>query len=483
MAFGSRLLILAIVPLVTLIAFRSYIPDYDLYSSLSNKVLDNLPPRWETPIIVSAFTHWSHYEKVAKVALVLAELGYPITFVTGRVFEKDATKLHPLITFQPLLGGDDKMSQEDYEIYESKTPGLERELFIMKVALMGSMKPTHDTLQQVFRDFREKHGDTKPLISLFDTPVIGHHPILLGAPGIKPDSSIVINCHPLVMDSNDTFPPFAGKMPHTGPDAKVIHQQANLEWRDDYQTITLSKWYWEALENLGAQTDRLLMDSMHALPDQILSLGVPEFEFPRSDLRKNVHYFGAMRAPKQARTAQPDIPIWWKDILQAKQAGKKIVAVSQGTVETDLSNLVLPTLEALKDRDDVLVIATTVAVEPAEVPDLVVPYNARVAKFVPYDLLLPMVRYMFVIGPPKLTDQRSMCLLTMAATALLYKLSNKVFLSSLLVKVKTKQLPTRSSNGPELVSMLVEDHPVQGKFVKASRKYWTTKVIRRKQKL
>ena len=92
--------------------------------------------------------------------------------------------------------------------------------------------------------------------------------------------------------------------------------------------------------------------------------------------------------------------------MEAKQAGKKIVAVSQGTVETDLSNLVLPTLEALKDRNDVLVVATTVAVEPGEVPDLVMPYNARVAKFVPYDLLLPMVRHVLVIGPPKLTDSK-----------------------------------------------------------------------------
>jgi hypothetical protein len=42
-----------------------------------------------------------------------------------------------------------------------------------------------------------------------------------------------------------------------------------------------------------------------------------------------------------------------------------IVAVSQGTVETDLSNLLLPTLEVLKHRDDVLVVATTVVVDLA----------------------------------------------------------------------------------------------------------------------
>jgi hypothetical protein len=31
-------------------------------------------------------------------------------------------------------------------------------------------------------------------------------------------------------------------------------------------------------------------------------------------------------------------------------------------------------------------------VEVADIPDLVVPSNTRIAKFVPYDLLLPQVR-------------------------------------------------------------------------------------------
>jgi UDP:flavonoid glycosyltransferase YjiC (YdhE family) len=37
-------------------------------------------------------------------------------------------------------------------------------------------------------------------------------------------------------------------------------------------------------------------------------------------------------------------------------------------------------------------------VEPADIPDLVVPRNGRVAKFVPYDLLLPMVSLTLFIG-------------------------------------------------------------------------------------
>lgn len=395
MAPIQRVLSWVIVPVLALLTFRIFLPGYFQtlrINPLSHTfVFENVLARSETPIVVSAFTHWSHYEKVAKLAVVLAELGYPVIFVTGRIFEENVANLHPRITFHPLLGGNDKMSAEDYATYASKEPGIEQELFIMKVALMGSMKPAHDTLQQVFEGFRREYGHDKPLISLFDTPVIGHHPILLGSPGIKPDASMVISYHPLSMNSNDTFPFYMGRAPHAGPDARAIHQKANEDQQADYKTATLSAWYWEVLAEHGAKTDRHLMDSMHSVTDRILALGVPEFEFPRHDLRPTVHYLGALKKPNKTPSKQPDLPVWWDEVVDAKNKGKKIVAVSQGTVETDLTNLVLPTLEALKDKDDVMVVATTVAFEPEEVKDLIVPTNARVAKFVPYDMLLPMV--------------------------------------------------------------------------------------------
>ncbi|KAJ4993422.1 udp-glucuronosyl udp-glucosyltransferase [Stagonosporopsis vannaccii] len=391
MVLNQRILVLAIVPLITLVALQSYLHSYFYPSSIMALFGGKLPDRSETPIVVSAVTHWSHYEKIAKVAVVLANLGYPIIFITGRIFEKDVQSLHPRISFHPFIGGDDKMSAEDYDTYMSKAPGLERELFIMRTALIGSMRPGHETLQQVFREFRDKYGKSKPLISLFDTPVIGHHPVLLGAPGIKPDASVIVSCHPLTMNSNDSFPFYVGKAPHTGPDARAVHRQAISDQQDDYQTFTLSSWYWEALKEHEAYTDRYLMDSMHSVTDQILSLGVPEFEFPRSDIRPVIHYFGALKNTKDEDVERKDLPTWWSEVVEAKRQGKKIVAVSQGTVETDLNDLVLPTLEALKHREDVITIATTVAVEPTDVENLVVPRNAHVAKFIPYDLLLPMV--------------------------------------------------------------------------------------------
>jgi hypothetical protein len=52
--------------------------------------------------------------------------------------------------------------------------------------------------------------------------------------------------------------------------------------------------------------------------------------------------------------------------------------------------LILPTLEALKDKTDVLIIATLVASDGDGLEDRI-SANARMAKFIPYDLLLPYV--------------------------------------------------------------------------------------------
>ncbi|KAH7353160.1 hypothetical protein BKA66DRAFT_553835 [Pyrenochaeta sp. MPI-SDFR-AT-0127] len=404
MSFPQRLLSLALVPIIALLVLQILSPNVFqnahtflqpyISSTSPRHHKDLIPSRFETPLIVSAFPHWSHYEKIAKIAVILADLGYPITFITGRIFEKEASNLHPNITYYPLLGKADKITEEEFQTFISLPSGSEEaELYLQKVALVDNMPATHETLQQVFQKFRGRYGVKKPLLSFFDIVVMGHLPILLGAPGIKPDVSFAVSCHPLSIDSNDTYPFHVDKLPETGPDAKRIHWRAYQDRHQHYRTRELDLYLWKKLQNLGAVQDTYpsMLHAMGTLPDHLMTLGIPEFEYPRSDLRKNIHYFGALQAA-QIDSAQEDIlPLWWDDLAIAKQEGKKIVAVSQGTVATNLNDLLIPTLKALEDRKDVLVIASTVVVEPSEVPGLILPANARAAKFVPYNLLLPYI--------------------------------------------------------------------------------------------
>lgn len=116
-----------------------------------------------------------------------------------------------------------------------------------------------------------------------------------------------------------------------------------------------------------------------ASPMLYLQPSVPEFEYARGDLIPSAHFTGPL-LPQSTGEFVP--PPWWEEVAAR---AKPVVLVTQGTVATDSSELIEPTLRALAD-EDVLVVATTGGKELAGP----VPANARVAKFVPFDKLMPL---------------------------------------------------------------------------------------------
>tara|TARA_R110002003_G_scaffold534_1_gene20189 strand:- start:355 stop:747 length:393 start_codon:yes stop_codon:yes gene_type:complete len=125
-----------------------------------------------------------NYEKIAKIAVALSDLGYPITF-TGRIFEDEVRGLHPNITFRPIHGKPDKITKEDYEMLKTLQPGsVEERLFMEIRVFVDSMPEQQDTLQHVFQDFQEAHSKSNPLLSLYNLLFAGYYPILLGTEGI-----------------------------------------------------------------------------------------------------------------------------------------------------------------------------------------------------------------------------------------------------------------------------------------------------------
>lgn len=114
-------------------------------------------------------------------------------------------------------------------------------------------------------------------------------------------------------------------------------------------------------------------------------------EYPRDDLPPQFHFIG----PSLARTSQATFapPEWWDDLA----SDKPVVLITQGTLSTNPEQLILPALRALAG-EDALVIATIggAPVETATADGI--PSNARVASFIPFDLLLPHVDVMITNG-------------------------------------------------------------------------------------
>jgi UDP:flavonoid glycosyltransferase YjiC (YdhE family) len=112
-----------------------------------------------------------------------------------------------------------------------------------------------------------------------------------------------------------------------------------------------------------------------------MQLSVPGFEYPRDFIPPTVHFVGT----PPIMPDQVPLPSWARDL----DGSRKVVLVTQGTVANhDFGLLVRPTLEALANEPDLLVVVTAggrpVDAIPGPIPD-----NARVASYLPFEWILP----------------------------------------------------------------------------------------------
>lgn len=199
---------------------------------------------------------------------------------------------------------------------------------------------------------------------------------------------IALGIFPLGVRSRDAAPFGLGITPMAGP----LGRLRNVVLRTIAERVIFRRVQEEADELATRETGRGLggfIFDWAGRADAYVQFTVPAFEYPRSDLPPTVHFAGALPTGSSAHA----LPEWWDDL----DAGAPVVHVTQGTIaNSDFSQLVLPTIDALRDSD-VLVVASTGGRPVGDVAaDL--PANARIAEYLPYDLLLPKVDVMVTNG-------------------------------------------------------------------------------------
>jgi UDP:flavonoid glycosyltransferase YjiC (YdhE family) len=152
------------------------------------------------------------------------------------------------------------------------------------------------------------------------------------------------------------------------------HERAILDPTTDYLNRCLA----------GLGVPRLSMnffDARVALPDAYLQMTVRSFEIPHRDLPASVHFMGALPIiPNQA-----PLPPWAHEL----DGSRNVVLVTQGTLSNhNFGQLVSPTLAALANEPDVLVVVTAGGrtVDAVAGP---IPRNARLASYLPFEWVLP----------------------------------------------------------------------------------------------
>ncbi len=167
------------------------------------------------------------------------------------------------------------------------------------------------------------------------------------------------------MESDPLVPPmFFGFRPARNAGQKALHAGARrLSEQVVLKPARLS--YIRQLSDYGIQADRGLSinDEPYRWSDAIIQTGTASFDFPRQRVNPKVHYVGALlpHRPDPAG-AQPADDSSEGSSDGGARDGKRYahtVVVTQGTVDNkDPGKLMIPSIEAMKDQDILIIVAT-----------------------------------------------------------------------------------------------------------------------------
>jgi UDP:flavonoid glycosyltransferase YjiC (YdhE family) len=192
---------------------------------------------------------------------------------------------------------------------------------------------------------------------------------------------------PLTLSSVDTPPFGTGWQPRPGRNYQtmtwVVHRVLFADVQASFNT---------ALRALGAREAPVFLSDWPLLADRLLQFTVPSMEYARRDLPSSVSFTGPVLPSPPPRRG---VEVRWAGLPSRYRT---VVHVTQGTWNnSDLNQLIRPTIDAFADDDDVLVVATTGRLGRSAIAGPI-PRNAYITDYVPYPQLLPHVDVMITNG-------------------------------------------------------------------------------------
>jgi MGT family glycosyltransferase len=326
-------------------------------------------------IIIAAPPFLGHLNPMLSIAQILMSHGHEIV-VTTATFLRDRVE-GTGAKFVPLLAGADYDSRQMTTLFAEHSklkPGLE----LLEAQVGDMIEPLghqYAGLQKILAEF-----DADAIVS--DAMFNGTLPLLLNG---KTNRPVIIHIcpHQLFTERDDGAPTGAG-LPPAENQAQQEEYRAIRKVADAACFNPLKARLDRRLAELGIGPTTLpYVETLAALPDLFLQPTVPGFEYPRRNLPSTVCFIGCL-PPPPSKTPDPD----WIDDLDGS---RQVVLVTQGTLANfDLGQLIGPTLDALAEDPDLLVIVTTGGASLSSIPTRI-PTNARVADFLPFERLLSRV--------------------------------------------------------------------------------------------
>ena len=327
-------------------------------------------------IIIAANQLMGHLNPLLAIGRILIEEGHEVVGVCGSVMRDRIEKTGA--TFCPFPEGADQDFSNLATLYPEfmlMPPGFDKVRYTIERVFVDPLLAQHAGLQDVLNWFPAD-------LVIGENVLMGALPMLLGDRSKRPPI-ILCGTTYLLWHRQDGGPVLGGFAP-AGSDADRIGYEAiSAQCEADFLAPVRLAVDARLMEIGARPLPASIFDSLTMLPDAHLQLTTPGFEFPRADLPANVHFVGPLPiVPDQA-----PIPSW----AHALDGSRKVVLVTQGSVANyDFNELVVPTLEALAGEEDLLVIVTCGGRPTSAVPG-VIPENARLADYLPFEWLLPKV--------------------------------------------------------------------------------------------
>jgi UDP:flavonoid glycosyltransferase YjiC (YdhE family) len=299
-----------------------------------------------------------HFNPMTGIGVRLKDEGHDVGWYTGRTL---AGRLAALgITHYPFDRAIEHIGDNLNELYPQRA----RLKGPMAIRFDGE-KIFASNVTNFFEDIRDVHQRFP-----FDAVVLVHTmfiqrlvAVVLGKP--------VVSCVPIGnMESDPLVPPmFFGFAPARTPADRILHSGARLV-SDQFVTKPARTSYTKQLEAYGLRTRRgtPITDEPYLWSDAIIQTGTASLDFPRRNVNPKVHYVGALLphrsgaadggaadGPETASAPSADD----RQPTAADGTHRRTVVVTQGTVDNrDPAKLMIPAIEALKDTDTLIVVAT-----------------------------------------------------------------------------------------------------------------------------
>ncbi|CCF32101.1 hypothetical protein CH063_04556 [Colletotrichum higginsianum] len=355
-------------------------------------------PQRKPLIVMMSIPTYGHTLPLLKICSHLVARGYSVFFIGGTEHQAQIRRAGAEFIEHPPWGITDEFKAERDKIVNV----FRRNTFEAEHVYVGSMPQRHRVLRSTLEHVRRKHPEEEVLIMHECISAFATLPFFYGAPLPAGYSRLpkVINIpiYPMFVWSIDT-PPFG---PGSPPTTTWLGRLANLLL---YYVIVSLPMYRQILGRvnqemkvLGAtrQVTGWLPDVVTTTADVVLMICSPSMEYPRSDLDPKIRFIGCLPNNVSTTSFRPTFqpPAWWSTIQEnaklPSQTRKRLVMVTQGTLSVDYNDLLIPLMQALAGRRDVLVVALLGGRDKELPRDFPVPSNAYVAQYFPYEVILPL---------------------------------------------------------------------------------------------